>query len=288
MRNLKVPALKAALVFEDCVRSVGSAAKRADLEKAKSRFLNAESDYLNAAQNHVLFQLPWSNEENGEILFGGLTKRDVKDLYSAQMVPASKEARVHYDKLVVSSPQRKCPFCGFGRATTLDHFLNKSDYPWLSIVPINLVPCCKDCNHGKSTRRADSASDQTIHPYFEKSELSAEQWLTATVLETTPLTLNYKVVIPAAWDKEFGTRVERHFDAFDLKARFAVEAATELAALRYTLTRLHCDAGRAAVAQHLSAVAHGEAELFKNSWKTALYQALAESDWYIDVGYLME
>lgn len=288
MRNLKPPVLKAAVVFEDCVRNVGNPAKRADFAKAKSRFVSAESDYLHAAQNHVLYQMSLSNEENGEILFGSLTKADIKSLYSAQMVPASKVARQHYDKLIISSPQRKCPFCGFGRATTLDHFLNKSDYPWLSIVPMNLVPACKDCNHGKGTSRAEFASDQTIHPYFESAELSAEQWLFASVLQTTPLTLDYRAEPPAKWDKALRKRVERHFVGFDLKARFSIEAATELGALRFTLKRLHALAGRAAVAQHLAVIASGEEDLVRNSWKTALYQALAGSDWYIDGGYLME
>jgi hypothetical protein len=288
LRNLKPPVLKAAAVFEDCIRNVGNAAKRADFAKAKSRFMNAESDYLHAAQNHVLYQLPSSSEENGEIVFGSLTKDDVKSLYSGQMVPASKAARQHYDKLLISSPQRKCPFCGFGRATTLDHFLNKSDYPWLSIVPTNLVPACKDCNHGKGNSRAESENDQTIHPYFESAQLSAEQWLFASVRQTAPLTLDYRAEPPARWDKALRKRVERHFVGFDLKARFAIEAATELGALRFILKRLHALAGRAAVAQHLAVVASGEEELFRNSWKTSLYQALAGSDWYIDGGYLMK
>ena len=201
MRNLKPPALTIAAVLKDCVRSVGNAGKRADFEKAKSRFIDAEADYLNAAQNHVLFQLPSSSEKNQKVVFGSLTKGDVTSLYSEQMVPASKAARQHYDQLVLSSPQRKCPFCGFGRATTLDHFLNKSHYPWLSIVPANLVPACKDCNHGKGTCRAESANDHTIHPYFESAQLSAEQWLFASVLQTAPLTLDYKVEPPASWDK---------------------------------------------------------------------------------------
>jgi hypothetical protein len=204
------------------------------------------------------------------------------------MVPTSKSARKHYDQLLLSSPQRKCPYCGYGRATTLDHFLNKSHYPWLSIVPANLVPACKDCNHGKGKIRAESANDQTIHPYFESAQLSAEQWLFASVRETAPPTVEYKAEPPASWDKALCRRVERHFTGFDLKARLAIEAATELGALRFIIKRLHAQAGRAAVAQHLAVVAFGEGELFKNSWKTALYQALAGSDWYIDGGYLMQ
>ena len=288
MRNLKPPILRIATIFEDCIRSIGNSGKRADFISAKSRFVSAESRYLEAAQHHLLYELPSSSEENDAVVFRSLTKGDVKSLYTEQMVPASKLARQYYDQLVMSSPQRKCPFCGFGRATTLDHFLNKSQYPWLSIVPANLVPACKDCNHGKGTSRADSANHQTIHPYFESTQLSADQWLFAEVLETAPLTLDYLVEPPACWDEALRKRIGRHFDDFDLKERFAIEAATELGALRFTLKGLHALAGRAAVVQHLAAVASGEGTLFRNSWKTAMYQALATSDWYIDGGYLLE
>ncbi len=288
MRNLTLPTLKAETVFEDCVSNVGNIAKQAEFRRAKHLIKNAESDYLTAGRSHVLFQLPASPEDNNVILFGKLLKRDVKGLYSDQMVPTKKAARHHYDKLVVSSPQRRCPFCGFGRATTLDHFLNKADYPWLAIVPINLVPACKDCNHGKSTSRAFSANDQILHPYFEGSELTDDQWLFASVVQSTPLRIDYRAEPPVKWDSALRLRVERHFLDFDLKARFSVEAATELGPLRFTLKSLGASAGRVGVKQHLEAVAVGERESFKNSWKTALYQALAKSDWYIDGGYLLE
>ena len=288
MRNLKAPVLKAATIFDDCVNGIGNAGKRADFLLAKTSIVNAEADYSNAATNHVLFQLPPSLEENHEILLFNLSKEEVKNLYSTHMVPGGKFARQHYDKLIVSSPLRRCPFCGFGRATTLDHFLNKADYPWLAIVPINLIPACKDCNHGKGSMRALCANDQTIHPYFEDFAISRDQWLFASVTETSPVTIAYRVEVPNAWAKALRVRVERHFADFDLGARFSVEAATELGGLRLTLKALCAIAGKATVIQHLTAVASGEQENFKNSRKTALYQALSKSDWYVDGGFLLE
>ncbi len=288
MRVLTPPTLRVETVFEDCVSNIGSAAKVAEFRQAKPLIENAESDYLTAARNHALFELPASEDENNTILFGNLSKRDFKGLYSGQMVPAKKPARHHYDKLIVSSPQRRCPFCGFGRATTLDHFLNKANYPWLAIVPINLVPACKDCNQGKGTSRALSENDQILHPYFEGAELIDDQWLFASVVQSTPLTVEYFAEPPHKWNGALRLRAERHFADFDLKARFSFEAATELGSLRFTLRSLDADVGRVGVKQHLMAVAAGEYENFKNSWKTALYQALAKSDWYVGGGYLLE
>lgn len=288
MRNLKIPSLTTATVFDDCVSRIASAAKREDFVKAKRYFTTAESDYMTAAKNYTIYQLSAAKQPNEAVVFGGLTHGDLKSLYTAQMLPSEKPARKYYDELLVSSPYRKCPFCGFGRVTTLDHFLNKSHYPWLSITPANLVPACKDCNQGKGTSHADTADNQTIHPYFESKQLSEDQWLYASVLRTTPLSLEYAAKPPLHWDKELRRRVDQHFELFNLKTRFSVEAATELGSLRFIIKMIHESAGRSAVVQHLTTVAAGEAQLFRNSWKTALYQALAVSDWYIDRGYLLE
>ena len=50
-----------------------------------------------------------------------------------------------------------CPYCNRNyidsgnNSTTaeLDHFLDKKNYPWLSITVENLIPCCPVCNHLK-------------------------------------------------------------------------------------------------------------------------------------------
>ena len=127
-----------------------------------------------------------------------------------------------------------------------------------------------------------------LQPYFEGSELTEGQWLFASVFQSSPLMIDYQALPPRQWDKALRLRVKQHFTDFDLKARFSFEAATELGALRYILKPLDASAGRLGVKQHLKVVAAGEHENFKNSWKTALYQALADSDWYIDGGYQME
>lgn len=44
----------------------------------------------------------------------------------------------------------KCPICGIGQASTLDHYLAKTIYPTYAVTPYNLVPVCKDCNFAKS------------------------------------------------------------------------------------------------------------------------------------------
>lgn len=88
MRNLKCPPFTTATVFDECVNSMGNAGRQKVFVKAKSRFTTAESDYLNAASNHTLYQLSTSTHPNDTAVFDGLTQGDLKSLYTAQMVPS--------------------------------------------------------------------------------------------------------------------------------------------------------------------------------------------------------
>lgn len=72
---------------------------------------------------------------------------------------------------------RVCPLCnrnhignvyrnnhGWKRTCQLDHFHNKSQYPYLAMSFFNLIPACPSCNHTKSIYDIDASPyDQTIN-----------------------------------------------------------------------------------------------------------------------------
>ncbi|MDE6090355.1 MAG: HNH endonuclease [Duncaniella sp.] len=55
----------------------------------------------------------------------------------------------------------KCPYCGFGEPTTLDHYKPESRYKALSVCRLNLVPMCYKCNNLKTT------GTNFVHPYYQ-------------------------------------------------------------------------------------------------------------------------
>lgn len=72
---------------------------------------------------------------------------------------------------------RTCPYCNRHYTFTLysdsnefktrpefDHFYDKSTYPMLAVTFYNLVPSCKECNHGKRNKSCG------VNPYFDKFE----------------------------------------------------------------------------------------------------------------------
>lgn len=94
------------------------------------------------------------------------------------MVRSSK-GRYFYDKILNS--QEICLYCGFRDSTTLDHYLSKSVYPNYAILPINLVPCCDNCNRAKSNYDDNNLEEYEyfLHPYFD--DYNNIRWLNGTL-----------------------------------------------------------------------------------------------------------
>ena len=84
-------------------------------------------------------------------------------------------------ELILKLKIRTCPYCNRNYTVTVrkrnrrngenskfctrpefDHFFSQGDYPFFAITFFNLVPSCKECNHGKLKKEAK------INPYFGK------------------------------------------------------------------------------------------------------------------------
>jgi hypothetical protein len=231
-----------------------------------------------------LYQLPQDASRNDDVIINGITKKQIKNLYSQYMVPQDKPARMYYDALIGMAPHGKCPYCGFGQASTLDHYLPKSKYPFFSILANNLIPSCKDCNTGKSSDVAMVAGLQSIHPYFDGDIFVESQWLYAQIEETMPLSVTYYVDPPEDWPEVAKQRAINHFADFNLGRRFSVEAADEISSVADSFSQSIEYLDGQEVARQLERKSNAEFRKHKNSWKTALYQALASSVWYCKEG----
>lgn len=282
MKRLPPPDLDAVEVFGTCVGSVLN-------HDLSMRFINVVDNWLTLAQDyqaravaselHLYQASKWGNGDQKVI--GDLTKSQFNDLYSEYMVPATRPARIYYDKLLNSAPLGKCPLCGFGQVSTLDHFMAKAYYPYFAVLPINLVPACADCNRNKASSEL-TVHSQSCHPYFEAPEIETATWLFASVVDTSPATATFSAMPPQHWSEKLCQRIKNHFRDLELASRFAIEAASELTALSDYLGELGTSER---IKEHLSVTAHLERLHRRNTWKAALYEALSQSDWYQGGGY---
>ncbi|WP_394293633.1 HNH endonuclease [Aeromonas rivipollensis] len=285
MRPIPAPNVDPRIVYQTCIDSVSDEDLRNRLNTVANNIGVAAAHYQQRATAKELYTFLPNNRKNDELALGAVTKRELKGVYSNHMVTKTKPAREIYDFLLSRAPLSRCPFCGIGIVSTLDHYLPKSAYPQFSVLPINLVPSCKDCNTGKSDSVATTAGAQSLHPYFDHQYFIHDQWLFAEVIHTTPATICFYVQAPNYWDNISKARVHTHFRDFKLASRYSVEAGNQIACLRGTLSSYRDILGLDGVKQHLTIEVQAYAQQHRNSWQTAMFQALSDSDWYCNGGF---
>lgn len=282
MRILTVPPIDPADIFDVCVSGIDDPVISAKFLAARAVLIKLFTDYKESADKNELYLLPASTRARPEqIVVANIAKKEFVSFYTNQLLQKGKAGRKYYDKLLNSAPLGKCPLCGFGQASTLDHFLPKARYPAYSVLPCNLVPACSDCNKSKGASVL-TEDTQPPHLYFEDSRFEKEPWIYAEVIQTVPVSIRYYTSTPAGWTDSLKVRAVNHFDELNLEKRFGVEAAAELSGMSAILESLDTLEGRK---KHLERFASVERRDRTNTWKAALYEALAESEWYQQQGF---
>ena len=188
MRAIPPPEHASSDVYRVCVDSISDTALKNRLIAQAPSIEVAANDYNQKAQIKQLHLIAPNDCDSSDVVLGDVTKKELKALYSSQMLN-NKEPRAIYDSILSQAPLGKCPFCGFGHASTLDHYLPKAKFPQLAVITLNLVPSCKDCNHGKNAAVATTAAEQGLHPYYDHDHFINDQWLVAEIESSVPETV---------------------------------------------------------------------------------------------------
>ncbi|PYD93661.1 HNH endonuclease [Pseudomonas syringae pv. pisi] len=281
MIRLTRPIIDASMVFDTCVSDLADPVLAAKCVAARTEVLAIFAEYEDRASLNTLYTFSRCFRGGDEqIVVGGLTKGELVSLYSSQFIRKAGRARKYYDQIMVLAPSGRCPFCSCAPAETLDHFMSKSIYPGFSILPLNLTPACYSCNKGKGFAAIESG-DQVLHPYYEPELLDTATWLYAELIETVPASVKFSVNPPADWPPELAIRLNNYFRDFRIAWRFGIEAASELSSQAAYLVDIESPQERR---NHLDRVARVERRDRKNSWKAALFEALAQNNWFQNVG----
>lgn len=278
MRRLPKPKMNRSTVFLDCIAGLSDAALSAKFSAAAEAVAEVSELYAQRAETSELHHFPaaaWG--KNDQVVLANLTKKEFVDLYDGQMAKGTGSGRSHYDKLRVTE-LGICPLCGFGHVSTLDHFAAKARYPVFSVLPINLVPACADCNK-KMGSGVMGANETMPHPYFEEARIETDTWLRCEVQELSPVTVTYRVEFPAAWGEGLRRRVSYHFRELELASRYAVQASSHLANAKDFLADLEPNDLQTFIARKVSKFPR------PNEWEAALYGGLLRSQWFMQEGY---
>lgn len=202
MWSISPPKVSAEEAFSKCISRVRDESLAQRLSSAKPSIVESAHRYDHAARNKKLHEISTS-----QIVPPDITVDEMRKVYSQRMVKDDAPGRYIYDKIIASAPGGKCPLCMQRFVSTLDHHLPKTQYPALAVTPLNLVPACFDCNKAKHDAVPLSEEEVPLHPYYD--ELGEDIWLSATVVESRPSALRFRVERPDVWDDVFYNRVTR-------------------------------------------------------------------------------
>jgi len=282
MKGIDRPEVATSEIFDLCIETIQDADLVSRYKSIYPCIQDAEQVYEERVQNSELYKIEPCVEKNREAVVGEVTKKELKNLYTNHLVPKKKPARRIYDQLLNAASGGICPTCGLGHVYTLDHYLVKSKYPLYSILAINLVPACRDCNSGKLASIAISKGCQAFHPYFDQHLIENDQWLYARVVENHAAAIEFYVEAPSYWPPAIAQRANSHFSEFALKNRFGKEASRLLISTSMSIERFSTKTLRFSEIKYQYGA---EKDIELNGWRTAFFYALMNSEWYLEDGF---
>lgn len=273
MRHLQKPRLPIESILKDCATSYRQGTRDGIKDKlhasidvicAESRIYDVEAERQN-----------WSAFCPHTMVNGILSKDDMCDVYDSKFVKTEKIKNKYYDHLMSLATSGKCPICGIGQVSTLDHYLAKTIYPIYAVTPCNLVPVCKDCNFSKHDSSLDPMC-APLHVYYD--EVDFVVWLKTSLIKSAGGIVAEFSVSDSLQEHDPGLfrRLKKHMELYELNKAYAIQATTEIAEnILFWREKLEIW-GREVFKEYLSEVLASKEAYQRNTWNTALLRALIE------------
>jgi hypothetical protein len=124
MKSVDLPSITYNDLISSCIGSIDSEELRNRLETALAHLLSGDMHWLQLMQisfrrlaSQAMMMMSWSS----------LLQKELKNLYTAQMVPANKPSRIYYDDIKLLAPLGICPL-RIWPCKNFDHYLPKSKF----------------------------------------------------------------------------------------------------------------------------------------------------------------
>jgi len=187
-----------------------------------------------------------------------------------------------YDFLKSRARFRRCLLCGQRDVQTLDHHLPQAQYPELCVTPVNLVPCCRECNSAKSMYVPSTYDEQTFHPYFD--DWSQTLVVEAAVQVDEVVSVSFSVCARSPYPVWL-ERAKIHFALLELGTLYSEHAAIELVQQKASFQSTYDSTGVMGLRNELEVEALSRSKPFPNAWQPALYRCLASSEEFYNKGF---
>lgn len=284
MMKLSGPLYTYAYTLAECISGISrNRILKQNLTNNKGVLEQSEAEYVQAAGDGILYKIPpiETSQNDNPVVMAGLKKSDFTKLYERYFRLEEKPGRKIYDQLL-NAAKEECPYCGgVGRPRNLDHYLPIAHFPQFAVVPINLIPACRDCNmDGDNDGFATHPNNQIIHPFLDNDRFFKEQWVFGVfrgASDNQSDTIEYVANPPRHWPIVDIQRAKNHFKDFDLSKRYSIKAAQRLGTTISQIRKMRANGvGDPGIAEMLLLPAV-DAAPFTNHWQRGMYQALIDS-----------
>lgn len=223
MKHLSRMGFSVKEIVTDCASSFRDESLKEKYISSAEYIEQKSKEYVAVANNN-----DWPDISPHKTVNTIITKDEMVYLYNNKFVTHQDIRTRYYDKILANVKSGKCPICGIGQASTLDHYLAKTLYPTYSVTPDNLIPACKDCNSNKGNSPVNSKLSAPLHPYFD--DVDNVIWLCADVVPKNNILVAQYYVNPEIEEVnvELYSRLCAHLDLYKLKHAYSVQASTEI------------------------------------------------------------
>lgn len=139
------------------------------------------------------------------------------DLYSYRSAIIKSVKNKILDKQIITI-NATCQYCTINSVGTLDHFIPKEEFPEFSVNPLNLFPCCSECNSKKSKFSFDGEESLFINLYLD--ELPEKEYLKAKFVfnDDVPM-VTFTLANDEMINEELFNTISNHYKRLNLLER---------------------------------------------------------------------
>jgi 5-methylcytosine-specific restriction endonuclease McrA len=212
----------------------------------------------------------------------GLQKEDLLNCYSVNTKPLDElKTRIRESQPI--EIRGKCQYCCISAPDTFDHYLSFDEYPEFAVCALNLLPCCASCNRKKGQYLVIHGKRTIVNLYFD--HLPAVRYLGVELIfkDGIPKAKYTLTQQPAITDALFEL-ISAHFRRLNLLSDFSENSAEVFSEARSKVAAYLDDLSKAKIEDLLRREAERLSNYFStNFWKAVLYEALAQSDDFLEL-----
>lgn len=166
-----------------------------------------------------------------------------------------------------------CPICEAVKAKTFDHYLPQTEYQLFAVHPLNLIPCCTECNGHKLKAILDDNDKRRFwNAYLDQN--TTEQYLFCDISEEKGMPkAKFRVEQGNLPDRYFEI-VKNSFDDLKLDKNYRESSGREIVRLKDACCKYYLKNQTAGLDVCMQTVADTIPDTDVNNWANVLDKAL--------------